>query len=155
MQKEKYEIIKHQLNFIDFVDSLKGVNEGILRSPISEGKWSVLEIISHFSSWDEFVIEKRIPYFFSMHSFLKGPNSETLNEQTIARKRDEKIEVIFGEFLKNRSDLVLKMKEIPDDLWLVEFKIGQFNLNVYKYFKGLMEHDIHHMEQIKRAVDNV
>ncbi|MGX9135003.1 hypothetical protein ACWV26_11595 [Rummeliibacillus sp. JY-2-4R] len=59
MNKFKEEIIKHQLDSIEFVKSLNALSEKEWRTQIEYGKWTVAEIIGHFKPWDEFVLHKR------------------------------------------------------------------------------------------------
>lgn len=51
-------------------------------------------------------------------------------------------------FVEVRGKLVNEMNNISSEQWLEEFEIGQTQLTVYTYFKGMMDHDIHHFNQI-------
>lgn len=47
--------------FTEWTDTLTDVHEGIWLQPISEGKASVGEIISHLKNWDTYLISTIIP----------------------------------------------------------------------------------------------
>lgn len=44
MNKLKVEILKHQLNSIEFVKSLEDLSEQEWRTQIAEGRWTLAEI---------------------------------------------------------------------------------------------------------------
>lgn len=149
MQKEKLEILEHHQNFIIFMHRLKSLDEVILRKPIGEGKWSVIEIIGHFYPWDKFILQHRIPYLFTYNSLPKSPSVDDLNEQSSLLSRTETIEETFEKCIKIRKELLMQLSQIPESDWLLQLQINQSNLSLYEYLKGLMEHDVHHVNQIK------
>lgn len=132
--------------------NLNNLDEQLLRKPIGEGKWSVIEIIGHFYTWDEFVLQYRIPYLFKNGDLPKGPNTKDLNTQSALLARTEDIEITLKKCIRNRSELFSQLSQIPDDNWLIELQINQSKLTLYEYLKGLMEHDVHHIKQIKSAL---
>ena len=152
MLEEKSIIVKHYQNFIIFMDSLNILDEHLLRTSISEGKWSVIEIIGHFYAWDEFVLQHRIPYLFKSEHLPKGPNTKDLNTQSALLARTEDIEITLKKCIRIRRELLNQLSRIPDDNWLIPLQINQSNLTLYEYLKGLMDHDLHHMKQIKTAL---
>ncbi|WP_411238378.1 hypothetical protein [Bacillus altitudinis] len=44
------------------------------------------------------------------------------------------------------------MKKIETSRWTTPFLIGQTELTLLSYFQGLIKHDLHHMEQIKKVL---
>lgn len=132
--------------------NLNNLDEQLLRKPIGEGKWSVIEIIGHFYTWDEFVLQYRIPYLFKNGDLPKGPNTKDLNTQSALLARTEDIEITLKKCIRNRSELFSQLSQIPDDNGLIELQINQSKLTLYEYLKGLMEHDVHHIKQIKSAL---
>lgn len=149
---EKSKILKHHQNFINFVEYLGNLDEQILRKPIDQGKWSVIEIVAHFYPWDEFVLHHRLPYLFKNEPLPKSPNAKDLNSESALSARIKNIENTLTKCLCIRNKLYRQLSQIPEDKWLVELQISQSSLTLYEYLKGLMEHDIHHLEQIKSAL---
>ncbi|MEK4628596.1 DinB family protein [Solibacillus sp. FSL R7-0682] len=152
MQKEKHEIITHQTDFINFVQQLKNYNDQELRKPIEEDKWSVIEIIAHFFPWDEFIMQQRLPYFFKETTFPPGPNADEVNYEAALLARSNTIQSTIDKCLLVRRELVQILTTLPEEKWFVEMKINQSPLTIYSYFKGLMKHDLHHIEQIKQSL---
>ncbi|WP_400247720.1 hypothetical protein AB3U99_11530 [Niallia sp. JL1B1071] len=69
MSKTKKELINLHLNAILFITSLQHFSEIEWKSEITKGKWTIAEIVGHFKAWDEFVMNRRIPYIYP---FLKN-----------------------------------------------------------------------------------
>ena len=149
---ERSKILEHHQNFIIFIKNLSNFGEQLLRKPIDEGKWSVIEIIGHFYAWDEFVLQYRIPYLFKRADLPKGPNTKDLNIQSALLARTEDIETTLKKCIRIRNELFSQLSKIPNDNWLIELQINQLKLTLYEYLKGLMEHDVHHIKQIKSAL---
>ncbi len=53
-------------------------------------------------------------------------------------------------FILVRKRLTNTINKIDDALWPKEFLIGKSQLNLYKYFSRLAQHDNHHFDQIRR-----
>lgn len=152
MLKEKSEILAHHQNFITIIHSLRSFEENLLRKPIEDGKWSVIEIVGHFYPWDEFVLQHRIPYLLTGERLPKGPSIDELNGQSSLLARTEAVENTLVKCLLIREELLSQLKPIPDCNWLSEIQINETNITLYEYLKGLMEHDIHHINQMKSII---
>lgn len=152
MLNEKSKILEHQQSFIVFIKKLGNIDEQLLRKPIDEGKWSSIEIIGHLYAWDEFILHKRIPYFFKGEHLPKGPNPKDLNTQSALLARTEDIEITLEKCLLIRNELFRQLSQIPDENYVTEVNIGQSKLTLYEYLKGLIEHDVHHIKQIEYAL---
>ncbi|MFJ7954496.1 DinB family protein [Lysinibacillus sp. NPDC096418] len=148
----KEEIIKHQIDSIEFVKSLNALSEKEWRTQIEDGKWTVAEIIGHFKPWDEFILHERLPYLFSEHELPKGPESGKTNAESATISRAEKQQVTIDKFISSRKELYKAIVEIPNDRWAEKFSIGNTTLSLYEYFRGLAQHDHHHFDQIKNSI---
>lgn len=153
MLNEKSKILEHQQNFIIFMKNLSNIDEQLLRKPIEEGKWSSIEIIGHFNAWDEFILQYRIPHLFKSEHLPKGPNIKDFNSRFALLARTENIEITLKKCIHIRNELLNQISQIPDDRWLIELQINQSKLTLYEYLKGLMKHDVHHLKQIKYALN--
>ncbi|MEK4130311.1 DinB family protein [Solibacillus sp. FSL W8-0474] len=147
--REKFEIIEHHQNFLLFLKSMKTFDERLLRKPIGERKWSIIEIVGHFYPWDEFVLQHRIPYILAGKSLPKAPSAEDVNILSSFIARTETIEKTFEKCIRIREDLLNQLDQIPEEQWLIKLQIEDSTLTLYEYLKGLMEHDIHHINEIK------
>lgn len=150
---EKTEIVAHHQNFITFIHSLKSIDENLLRKPIGEGKWSIIEIVGHFYPWDEFVIHQRIPYLFTGGQLPKGPGIDELNGKSSLHASTEAVENTLEKCIRIRKELLSQLRQIPEEDWLIPIQINQSTLTFYEYLKDLMEHDLHHINQMKSTIN--
>lgn len=152
MQMEKQNILSHYEQSILWVKELEQLSEEQWRTPIKEGKWSIAEVIGHLIPWDEFIINDRMPYFFKDIDLPKGPDAQVLNNQAAAESRTRKKEETIERFAATRQTLLSALQEIDDKFWSKELNIGKSTLSLAAYFQGMVEHDNHHFEQIKKVI---
>ena len=129
------------------------MDETLLRKPIAEGKWSIIEIVGHFYPWDEFVLQQRIPFLFTGESLPKAPSADELNSRSSFIARRESIENTLNKCIAVRQDFINQLLQVSEEKWLSPIQIGQSILTFYEYLKGLMEHDLHHINQIKSTIN--
>jgi len=61
MKDEYTNIIKLFSEYSEWVSRLKNVEKSIWNTPISPGKWTIGEIISHITNWDNYLLTQIIP----------------------------------------------------------------------------------------------
>lgn len=144
----KQDTLFHLAETITYVKALYEVPEAIWREPMKPGKWSMAETIAHFTPWDQFVLTKRIPYLLTGESLPKGPEVEEINVSTAQQCRNKLVEQIIAEFATTRTDLIESIQQIDDSIWEKPIAIGEKKIILSVYFKGLDDHDLHHLKQI-------
>ncbi|MEV9653046.1 MULTISPECIES: DinB family protein [Bacillus] len=145
-------VIKHYEHTLEWVQSLTEVTEEEWRSAIADGKWSIAEIIAHFVPWDEFILHDRLKEFWNNKALPQAPDVHEMNQQSAERARKEERSETIGRFIAVRTELLQEMKKIETSRWTTPFLIGQTELTLLSYFQGLIKHDLHHMEQIKKVL---
>lgn len=145
-------VIKHYEHTLEWVQSLMDVTEEEWRSAIADGKWSMAEIIAHFVPWDEFILHDRLKEFWNDRALCKAPDVHQMNRQSAERARHEERSETIRRFIAVRTALLQEMKKIEASRWTTPFLIGQTELTLSSYFQGLIKHDLHHMEQIKKVL---
>ncbi|MCY7671890.1 DinB family protein [Bacillus altitudinis] len=145
-------VIKHYEHTLEWVQSLTEVTEEEWRSAIADGKWSIAEIIAHFVPWDEFILQDRLKKFWNNKALPQAPDVHEMNQQSAERARKEERSETIGRFIAVRTELLQEMKKIESSRWNASFLIGQTELTLSSYFQGLIKHDLHHMEQIKKVL---
>lgn len=145
-------VIKHYEHTLEWVQSLTKVTEEEWRSAIADGKWSIAEIIAHFVPWDEFILDDRLKEFWNEQALPQAPDAHEMNQQSAERARKEERSETIGRFIAVRTELLQEMKKIEPSRWNASFLIGQTELTLSSYFEGLIKHDLHHMEQIKKVL---
>ncbi|WP_313805039.1 DinB family protein [Cytobacillus sp.] len=149
---EQQNILSHYEQSIQWVKELEQLSEEQWRTPIKEEKWSIAEVIGHLIPWDEFILKDRMPYFFKDIDLPKGPDAQALNDQAAAESRIRTKEETIERFAATRQTLLSALKEIDDELWSKELNISKSTLSLTAYFQGMVEHDNHHFEQIKKVI---
>lgn len=136
-----------------YLEELKIVeNDELFFKPIGEGKWSSAAIVAHLYFWDQYIQNDRLPLMLKLDSLPRGEVDvqEINNEaETFAHSGISKNELI-DKFISNRRNLigVLGIVDLQK-----EFSIGEHNFTIEKYFEGMVEHDEHHMKQIKAIIN--
>lgn len=151
MNKHKAEIILHHEYVLEWVASLEKITEEKWWEQIAPGKWSTAEVIGHLIPWDEFVLHKRMTYFFTEQGLPKSPNQQEVNELAAKESRSRSKAATIEKFLAERNQLLQAIKDTSEQDWQKELTIGTSTLTLYEYFKGLAQHDEHHFDQIKNV----
>ncbi|MUK87992.1 DinB family protein [Ornithinibacillus sp. L9] len=152
MNNNKQKIINHYEESLRWVKSLGNVTEEQWRRQIGKGKWTVAEVIGHLIPWDEFVLNKRIRFFFKQTDLPKGPQVHEVNNRAAIESQKRSKEETIEYFVRMRKQLIEEIQQVADELWLEELIIGTTTLTLFDYFSGLVQHDEHHFQQIKAVV---
>lgn len=130
----------------------KEFDEQRLLEPISEGKWSVKEIIGHLYYWDKFILQNHVPFMNEGANLDAFPNHDLHNREAI-----EYISVftttgsLIDEFVLNRRILIKAISGIDSN---AKFTIGsgKRQFTVDKYLKIFIDHDSHHLKQMNERL---
>src|SRR5690625_3008014 len=76
----KKDLINDFEKFTEYVDSLREIERRRFFEPISDGKWSIGEIISHISFWDKYIREETLPCM-KLNAVIESIDFDTLNNQ--------------------------------------------------------------------------
>ncbi|WP_010094517.1 DinB family protein [Ornithinibacillus scapharcae] len=146
-------VLKQLEDTLDVIRKLKDVHKSLLKEPISEGKWSIREIIGHLYYWDKYNLEKMVPEMTNGANLPEFPDHDQYNEEAISYLRDSSVEAILDAFLETREELIKSISKVGED---VRFTIGngkrQFSSE--SFVKIFVKHDIHHLQQIKEKLKN-
>ncbi|HDX9577046.1 TPA: DinB family protein [Bacillus pseudomycoides] len=155
MKNSTHCVIGELNQLIPFLISLEEVSEKVLFSPICEGKWSTAAIISHFMYWDRYILEERLDGMVNGELLSKTKvNVEEMNRlaEEYAHSGISKVQLI-REICETRQKLLDSLED--KDLERSIFKIGSSEMTVNEYFKRMVEHDNHHIKQIKEFLSLV
>ncbi len=131
---------------------LKKYPEAVLVEPISEGKWSIREIVGHLLYWDKFNLETMVPLLAEGVKLPAFPNHDLHNEQAVSYlSRYENVEEIIDDFVKTRKMLVKELTEISKGLTF-EIENEPYNFSPEKFVEIFLEHDAHHLKQIREKI---
>ncbi|WP_020060332.1 DinB family protein [Bacillus sp. 123MFChir2] len=154
MKKSTHCVIGELNQLIPFLISLEEVSEKVLFSPICEGKWSMAAIISHFMYWDQYILEERLEGMVNGELLQKSKvNVGDMNKlaEEYAHSGISKVQLIRG-VCETRQRLLDSLE--GKNLEMI-FKMGSSEMTVNEYFKRMVEHDKHHIKQIKKFLSLV
>jgi len=135
--------------WVDYLNSINEREHDSFFKPYKEGKWSKAAIISHMMFWDRFFYEERLPHMLKGET-LVGITAEQVEEMN--KKAEEyahtgiSLQEIIDEALKYRQMLLDKLQD--EDLSKT-FTIKDRKISLQEYVNGEIEHDEHHLKQLK------
>ncbi|WP_413300257.1 DinB family protein [Bacillus sp. 1P10SD] len=139
---------------IPFLEEIKQVEgDRIFFSPISEGKWSSAAIVAHLYLWDQYIQNSRLPMMLAGDTLPSGQvDVQAINNdaQNFAHSGISKNELI-DQFVNNRKIL---LEELAKADLQTAFTIGEHSYTLEKYLTGMVEHDEHHMKQMKDVYEH-
>jgi hypothetical protein len=148
MNKES--ILKENLSLIEWCNSLKNLSNERWFKPFRNGSWGTADVISHFISWDKFIIENRISYILRDERIPKiNVDVEAINKEAsnYARSGITK-EDLINQFISVRKKLVSIIDTIPTEKFNQPFP-GKDHITLSDYFAEMINHDLKHKNQIE------
>ncbi|MBM7703045.1 DinB family protein [Metabacillus iocasae] len=129
------------------MNHFKHVDDDMFFSPIEEDKWSLAGMVEHLRFWDRYLINERIPYFTEGAQLSRSDiDVDGVNQQseTNAQSGISKEELI-EQFISTRKQLVQQLETIPLE---TVFSIEHQTMTVNQFISQLIEHDLHHLQQM-------
>lgn len=138
---------------IDEVLKLKETSRTKLCEAISEGKWSIREIVGHLYYWDKFNLEKMVPLMVQDADLPNFPDHDQHNEEAMTFLKDYSVERIIDKFVVTRKELSERLSSIDGD---IRFTIGggKRKFSGESFVKISVKHDAHHLKQINEKLDS-
>ncbi|WP_017187559.1 DinB family protein [Alkalibacillus haloalkaliphilus] len=140
-------VLKQFEETMDTIQKLKEVPEAQLTEPISDGKWSIREIVGHLYYWDKHNLEKMVPLMTNGGKLPPFPNHDEHNEEAVAYIKDHSVETVIDDFIETRKELIESISKVEKD---TRFTIGQGKrkFSSESFIKIFVKHDVHHLQQI-------
>lgn len=141
--------------FLNFVRSLDSLNDQVWFSPISEGKWSIHDIIVHIMKWDEYF--NRVTFQALAESefpeLTEHPDYLGYNEQSVLYGKELTKKEALEETIRNRQFMIDHLSRLEDRKFTMVYP-GKRGFTLESYIrKFFISHDQHHMKQIKDFLD--
>ncbi|MGG1676445.1 DinB family protein [Neobacillus sp. NRS-1170] len=148
-------IIKEKMSLMEWSNTLRNLPEDLWFKPFREGAWGIADVISHFISWDQFVMKNRIVFLLGNEDFPKLTiDADEINKQASNYARSGiSQEELINEFIGTRKDLVTLLEKIPTEKFDQKYP-GKEDMTLNDYFLGLIDHDLKHKQQIELHIKN-
>lgn len=150
--KQKQHIVELYEQTINWVKSLSDLSEEQWRIPVAPGKWMIAEVVGHFTPWDIFILEQRLPYFFKGCILPPSPNVDETNRLASEKSNVKPKEELIITFVTTRAQLIAAIKEIPNEYWDYPLNLKTKEISLTDYFLGLLDHDDRHVKEIREAL---
>lgn len=147
--------------FSEWLGTLKELSNEEWEQPISDGKWSVREVISHFMNWDNYLIATVVPLvkdgepfgFPAFDSFNKLASSYA----TSGISKDD----LLDEVILTRNHLIQVLKDMPEEVITKSLPVGGYThcphtgepYSLIYIIQEFIEHDLHHKTQLQEVLN--
>ncbi|MDP5273595.1 DinB family protein [Chengkuizengella axinellae] len=145
----KKDLLNELLQINSWALNLRKLDQETIYQPLAEHKWSIAEILSHLMLWDRYILHERIPLMVPNASLKSDVNVSEMNSKASEYTRSKvSFEEIINNLVDSRERIVSILEHKTEDELSSTFKINNNELNLISYFKGTVQHDEHHMQQI-------
>ncbi|GGF92640.1 DinB family protein [Paenibacillus aceti] len=147
----KQSLISELEGFIGFVKTLDALSDEIWDAPLSKGKWSIHDMITHIMRWDEYFNNFTFPMLTEteLSELREHPDYLAFNEQSIRYGKGRTKNEIIEEAIRNRQLMVSNLSKLEDSKFSVVYP-GDRGFTIESYLtEFFVSHDKHHMEQIQ------
>lgn len=151
----KEQLISELAEFLTFVRSLDSMNDEVWFSPISEGKWSIHDIIIHIMKWDEYSNQVTFPALAESEfpELTEHPDYLGYNEQSILYGKGITKKAAVKEAVRNRERMIDHLNRLEGRKFTMVYP-GRRGFTLESYIREFfISHDQHHMKQIRDYLD--
>ncbi|WP_456271340.1 DinB family protein [Bacillus sp. AK031] len=141
-------------SYTDYLIGLKSINTELANAPITEGKWSIKEIISHIYRWDIYLLEVALPSAIQSKS-VNFPSHDEYNEASVLYSETVGFNELIDHSVQIRNNLINEINNCKvklEEPITVQGNTHCPNTNAVYTFLYLLgefvEHDRHHFNQI-------
>ncbi|PGA01271.1 DinB family protein [Bacillus wiedmannii] len=154
--------IIHDFNeYSIWLNTLKGMKEELWMNPISEGKWTIGEIVSHIMNWDECLLTKVLPSVREGQG-MEFPDFDTYNKlaSNYAKSGISKMRLL-EEAKAKRELLVKELRLLHDEKLKKPLTANGVShcphtgtpYSLIYIIKEFIEHDNHHKIQVSHFLN--
>lgn len=157
MAKTAEEMIEGFRAFIDFVDGIKELDEKDWNQPISEGKWSIKDIMSHIMLWDKYFYEEGIVKIeLEQPLTVRHLDFDEFNANAMEYAKTQTKDELIAQFIEYRTNIVNSIAGLSEDAYLKSYKDGdKKKFSVHSYLRSFISHDKHHKKQIEKYMESL
>ena len=149
---DPHNLIEQLEGYVVFIASLREIDTIRWTASISEGKWSVRDIISHIMMWDKNFLDKIVPKLLNQEPVTLEEDTDVqgLNDQAVEYGKTLTQNQLLNEAIFYRSKIVYQLRKLPKPAFLMVFP-GHDSFTLASFLKDLfVSHDAHHKKQINQ-----
>ncbi|QGQ95458.1 DinB family protein [Paenibacillus psychroresistens] len=151
MPTEKNQLLEEFNQWVLFVQSLNNQSDEIWDLCLDEGKWSIREVVSHIMKWDKYFLEEAINKISTKSTVaVKHIDFDEFNNKAKIYGKTTSIIEISEKAIFYRVQICNQIRSLTDEQYMGTYVDGDGNpFLVTQYLKDFIEHDQHHINQIK------
>ncbi|WP_044641770.1 DinB family protein [Risungbinella massiliensis] len=161
--KNKATIIMEFEQFLFWIQQFKLDDHQTFLEPISEGKWSIAEILSHLMFWDRYFLQEILPHIRPGADIEFIPFQQLNNKSSIYALSGISMNELVEEVIHYRTKLVEKLREQTEEQFHIPFKLNGEEIDSYSgsrytlcnYIQDSVHHDHHHQRQIAEFLKTI
>ncbi|OUS76104.1 hypothetical protein B1748_14940 [Paenibacillus sp. MY03] len=157
MAKTSKEMVEEFKSFINFVQDLKKIDEEHWNRPLSEGKWTLKDVISHIMLWDKYFYEEGIKKIkLGQPVSVRHLNFDEFNANAREYAKTQSRDQIIDQFLEYRKKIISDISGLPEEDYIKAYKDGDTKkFSIRGYLRGFISHDKHHKKQIEKYIKSL
>lgn len=140
--------------FESFNEFAKTIDDVTWITPISAGKWTVKEVISHLWNWDVYTLEVMLPQMKDQVEIPEFADHDTYNLIAVEKAKEfYDREAMIRTFIETRTYLIDQFRILDNPemkFWIGNDKIP-YSLD--RYIEIFVHHDDHHKRQIEKLCE--
>lgn len=147
--KSKKELLNDFKVYYDYIASIEKMPLYKWDLTLGDGKWTVKESIGHMMFWDERYFKNGIERIYrdepvTLQSIPIGNFNDKARGYSACRSNY----YVLNLSLYFRREIIKHLESISEDDYGKNFN----GFNIYEYLEDFIEHDSHHLEQLKKVL---
>lgn len=154
MPKSSLAMVEDFRSFVHFVENLRIIGAEHWNKPISEGKWTLKDIIAHILLWDKYFYDEGIKKINSGESVtVKHLNFDDFNANAVEYAKKFTKEELIEQCIEYRTQIIDAISGLTEEDYMKEYKDGdKKKFTIRAYLRGFIPHDNHHKKQIEKYI---
>ncbi len=143
--------MKEFSELIQFVESLRELDQLTWITPLAEGKWTLRDVVAHIMLWDKYFLEEGIQKITNNQPVtVQHLNFDQFNQKAVDYAKRTSRQEIIDRTIQYRSELINQIQSLSEEAFIEERVDGDGNkFSAYQYLLDFIWHDHHHINQLK------
>lgn len=141
------EVLDPFSSFLPWVETLKDTAEDVWLRPVSPGKWSLREILTHIMYWDQNSLVVMVPRMGEGAELFFVDIEEHNREAEVVTQSYHSLDTLIDDLVETRRKLLGLLEDKYDDA--VRFTIDNEEYTYKRFIDIFIHHDEHHRQQME------
>jgi len=113
--RNKRKLVEELQNYTKLLNRLHGVDDKVFITPISDGKWSIRDIVVHIMMWDKDCVDKTLTKLNSGEDVILEEDVDPLsfNNRAVEYGRTLSKKDVIDQSLLRRNQLASQLNRLP------------------------------------------